>query len=91
MEVPEQSLTAGLIEIETEKLDYLGDDNVDWDNVYFAPYTSKYSHLAEKEISVEEDPTSTSSLNGRSSHFEDLPSPTLRIGNISTCLDIFVF
>ena len=68
MEVPEQSPTAGLIEVKlpttkvlptatscsssSEKLDYLGDDNVDWDNMYPAPDTIKYSDLAEEEMQV---------------------------------------
>ena len=70
VEVPEQNPTIGLAEVElsttgvlstpvssspsSEKLDYSGDDDVDWDNVYSAPDTNKYSHLTEEEISVEE-------------------------------------
>ena len=57
VEVLEQSLTAGLVEVElpttgvlptlvsssssSERLDYSGDDDVDWDNVYSASDTSK--------------------------------------------------
>ena len=95
MEVPEQSPTFELVEVKlpatwvlptpvssssSKRLDYSGDDDVDRDNVYSAPDTSKYSHLAEEEISVEETPASTSGVTERSSHFEDLPSPTLWIG-----------
>ena len=43
------------------------------------------------KISVEDTLASTSGGTGRSSHLEDLPSPTPRIGNISTCLDILIF
>jgi len=60
----------------SEKLDYSGDDDVDWDNVHSAPDSSKYSHLAEEETSVEETLASTSGATGGSSHFEDLSSPT---------------
>jgi len=103
----DQSPTAGHVEVKlpttgvlptpvpssssSERLDYSGDDDADWDNVYTSPDTSKYSHLTKEEISVEETPASTSSATGRSSHFKDLPSPIPRIGNISTCLDIHVF
>jgi len=68
VEVPEQSLTTGLVGVElrttrvlltfvsssssSEKLDYPGDDNVDRDNVHPSPDTSKYSHLAEEEMQV---------------------------------------
>jgi len=106
-EVLEQSPTTGFVEIElpttgvpptpvsssssSERLDYSGDDDIVWDNVYYAPDTNKYSHLAKEEISVEKTPTSTSGMMGRSSHFEDLSSPTPRIGNISTYRDIPVF
>ena len=64
--VPEQSLTTGLVGAKlpatgvlptlvyssslSEKLDYPGDDNIDWDNVHPAPDTSKYSHLAGEEM-----------------------------------------
>ena len=103
VEVTEQSPTVGLIEVElptigviptpmssssSERLDYSGNDDVDWDNMYSAPDTSKCSHLAKEEITVEKTLASTSGMTGRSSHFEDLPSPTPRIGNISTRLDI---
>jgi len=104
VEVSEQSPTARLIEVElpttevlptpvspslSERLDYLGDDDVDWDNVYSALDTSKYSHFVKEEINVEEPPASTSGATGRSSHFEESLTP--RIGNISTCLDILIF
>ena len=68
VEVPEQSPTIGLVGVElstievlltlvsssssSEKLDYSGDDDVDWDHVHSSPNTSKYSHLAEKEMQV---------------------------------------
>ena len=68
VEVPEQSPTAGLVKVElpttrvlptpisssslSEKLDYLGDDDVDWDIVHPSPDTSKYSHLAEEKMQV---------------------------------------
>ena len=64
----EQSLIAGLVGIElpttrvrptpvpsfssSEKLDYSGDDDVDWNDVHSAADTSKYSHLAEEEMQV---------------------------------------
>ena len=105
MEVPEQSPTARLVQVELpitgvlptpvsssssyERLDYLGDDDVNWDNVYSALDTSKYSHFVKEEISIEEPPASTSGATGRSSHFEESLTP--RIGNISTCLDILIF
>ena len=72
-------------------MNYSRDDDVDWDNVYSALDASKYSHLAKEEISIEETLVSTSGAMRRSSHFEDLPSLTPRIGNISTCLDIPIF
>jgi len=66
VEVLEQSPTAGLVGVElpttgvlptpvsfsssSEKLDYLGDDDVDWDNVHPSLDTSKYSHLTEEEM-----------------------------------------
>ena len=34
----------------SEKLDYLGDDDDDCDNVHLAPDTRKYTHLAKEEI-----------------------------------------
>ena len=74
----------------SERLDYSGDDGINWDNVYSTLDTSKYSHLAEEEISVEVATMSTSSVVGKS-YFEDLPSPTPRIGNNSTCLDIPIY
>ena len=90
VEVPKQSPTAGLVEVElptteilptsmsssssSKKFVYSGDDDVDENNVYSAPDISKYSHLAEEEISIKETPVSTSGVTGRSSHFEDLPS-----------------
>jgi len=68
MGVPEQSPTTGLIGAKlsatgvlptlvsssssSEKLDYSGDDDDDWNNVHLAPDTSKYSHLAEEEMQV---------------------------------------
>ena len=106
MEVSEQSPTNWLVEVElpttgvlptpvssssSERLDYSWDDDVDWDNVYSAPDTNKYSHLAEEEINVEEAPVNTSGVAGWSSHFEDLPSPTPQTSNISICLDIPIF
>ena len=64
VEVPEQSPTACLVEVElptagvlltpvsssssSERLDYSGDDVVDWDNVYSIPDTNKYSHLTKR-------------------------------------------
>jgi len=36
----------------SKKLDYTGDDNVDWDNVHPALDTNKYSHLAEEKMLV---------------------------------------
>ena len=36
----------------SEKLEYLGDDDVDWDNVHSASDTSKYSRLAKEEMQV---------------------------------------
>jgi len=68
VEDPEESPTVGLVEFElpttgvlptpisssssSEKLDYSGDDDVDWDTVHPSPDTSKYSHLAEEEMQV---------------------------------------
>jgi len=43
------------------------------------------------KISIEETPISTFGVTGGSFHFENLPYPTPRIGNISTCLDISIF
>ena len=76
VKVPEQSPIVGLVEVElpntgvlltplsssssSERLDYSGDDDVDWDNVYSTLDTNKDTHLAEKEIGIEEDPASTS-------------------------------
>ena len=66
VEVPEQSPIIGLVGTElpnigvhltrvsslslSEKLDYSGDDDVDWDDVHPAPNTSKHSHLTEEEM-----------------------------------------
>ena len=66
--VPEQSPISGLVGAKlptikvlftpksssssSEKLEYSGDDDVDWDNVHHAPNANKYSHLAEEEIQV---------------------------------------
>ena len=36
----------------SEKLDYSGDDDVDWDNMHPAPDTIKFSHLTEEEMQV---------------------------------------
>jgi len=36
----------------SDKLDYLGDDDVDWDGMHSGPDTTKHSHLAEGEIHV---------------------------------------
>ena len=36
----------------SEKLDYSGDNDADWDDVHSAPDTSKYSHLAKEEVQV---------------------------------------
>ena len=36
----------------SEKLDYLGDDNVDWEDVHATPETNKHSHSAEEEMHV---------------------------------------
>ena len=36
----------------SEKLDYSGDDDVDWEDVHPAPDTSKHSHLAEEEMQI---------------------------------------
>jgi len=36
----------------SKKLDYSGDNDVDWNNVHHALDTSKYSHLAEEEMQV---------------------------------------
>ena len=68
VEVPEQSLVAGLVGTElpttrvrptllsssssSEKLDYSGDDDADWNDVHFALDTSKYYHLGEEEVQV---------------------------------------
>ena len=62
MEVSERSPIAGLVGIKlhtigvhptlvsssssSEKLDYSGDDDTDWDDVHSAPDASKHSHLA---------------------------------------------
>ena len=36
----------------SEKLNYSGDDNIDWDDVHSASDTSKYSHLTEEEMQI---------------------------------------
>ena len=36
----------------SEKLDYFGDDDADWDDVHSVSDTNKYSHLAEEEVQV---------------------------------------
>ena len=43
---PVLSLSSG------EKLDYSGDDDVDWEDVHHALDTSKHSHLAEEEMQM---------------------------------------
>ena len=68
LDVPEQSSIAGPTGAElafssvlptpvsssssSKKLDYLGDDDIDWDDVHPAPNTSKYSHLTEEEMQI---------------------------------------
>ena len=68
VEVPEQSPTIGLVGVElstirvlstlvsssssSEKRDYSGDDDVDWDHVHSSPDTSKYSHLVEEKVQI---------------------------------------
>ena len=68
VEVLEQSSLSGLVGAEllttgvlptpvlssssSEKLDFSGDDNVDWDDVHSAPDTSKYSYLAEEKMQI---------------------------------------
>ena len=66
VEVPEQSPTAGLVGVKlpttrvlptpvsssssSEKLDYSGDDDVDWDNMHPSLDIGKYSNLAKEEM-----------------------------------------
>ena len=68
VEVPEKSPIAGLIGTglpitgvlpipvsslsSSEKLDYSGDDDADWNDVHSAPDINKYSHLAQEEVQV---------------------------------------
>ena len=68
VEVPKNSPIAGLVRTElpttevhptpvscsssSEKLDYSGDEDIDWDDVHSASDTSKHSHLAKEEMQV---------------------------------------